>query len=61
MGDIIGFKGSADDRLLAWITMVELRKSIKWAQAQPEAEFFTETIDMERNLYQKEFTNYLAA
>lgn len=32
MGEVVGFKGTADDRLLSWMTMLMLRKTLAWAK-----------------------------
>lgn len=53
MTNVIGLKGTAEERLLSWNTMLFLRKLLSWKENPA-----TET---EKDWYDQEFAKYLKA
>ena len=58
--NVIGYKGSPKERLENWITLVELRKSLKY-MASIDSLRFKPGIERETNIYKKFFREYLEA
>lgn len=60
MTNVIGYKGTPDERLESWLTLLLLRKTIAWSKAE-NAVMFKPTIERETAWYNEEFRNYVAA
>lgn len=57
MGEVIGYKGTADERLEAWATMLFLKKSVAWSK-RSDPEVFKSSIQKEQQFLADERSAY---
>jgi hypothetical protein len=57
MGEVIGYKGTADERLEAWATMLFLKKSVDWSK-RTDPEVFKSSIAKEQQFLADERSAY---
>jgi len=57
MGEVIGYKGTADERLEAWATMLFLKKSVDWSK-RTDPVVFKSSIEKEQQFLADERSAY---
>lgn len=57
MGEVIGYKGTADERLEAWATMQFLAKSVAWSK-RTDPVVFRSSIEKEEQFLVDELSAY---
>lgn len=59
--NVIGYKGSPEDRQQQWTTMIFLRSSVEWMRAANDNGMFDRAIEKEKDLYRLYLREYVKA
>lgn len=59
MGDVIGYKGTAEDRTATWLTMLQTRSAERVFNKSDEKE--AKSLEVQRKVYKYVLENYVKA